>query len=75
VRRLLIATLAATISVGGYQGVCPLKSTALKGTDPLAMPRVVRPPRVFAFVSSHGGAEIERLARVGARIDVVAPNW
>jgi spore germination protein YaaH len=35
----------------------------------------VSPPRVFAFVSSHGGAELERLARVGARIDVVAPNW
>ena len=33
------------------------------------------PPKVFAFVSRHGGAEIERLARVGSRIDVVAPNW
>ena len=33
------------------------------------------PPKVFAFVSRHGGAELERLDRVGARIDVVAPNW
>jgi spore germination protein YaaH len=33
------------------------------------------PPKVFAFVSRHGGAELERLSRVGARIDVVAPNW
>jgi spore germination protein YaaH len=33
------------------------------------------PPHVFAFVSRHGGAELERLSRVGARIDIVAPNW
>jgi spore germination protein YaaH len=33
------------------------------------------PPRVFAFVSSHGGAELRRLERVGHRIDVIAPNW
>jgi spore germination protein YaaH len=33
------------------------------------------PPRVFAFVSRLDGAELERLERVGARIDVVAPNW
>jgi hypothetical protein len=34
------------------------------------------PPKVFAFVSRlDGGAELERLERVGARIDVVAPNW
>jgi hypothetical protein len=33
------------------------------------------PPKVFAFVSSHGGAEVRRLERVGARIDVIAPNW
>jgi hypothetical protein len=33
------------------------------------------PPRVFAFVSHRGGAELRRLERVGARIDVVAPNW
>ncbi len=32
-------------------------------------------PRVFAFVSRHGGEELARLRRVGARIDVVAPNW
>lgn len=33
------------------------------------------PPRVFAFVSDRGGAELARLRAVGARIDVVAPNW
>jgi spore germination protein YaaH len=33
------------------------------------------PPRVFAFVSRHGGAELERLERIGARLDVIAPNW
>jgi spore germination protein YaaH len=33
------------------------------------------PPRVFAFVSRQGGVELERLSQVGARIDVVAPNW
>ncbi len=33
------------------------------------------PPRVFAFVSDLGGAELARLRSVGARIDVVAPNW
>jgi spore germination protein YaaH len=33
------------------------------------------PPKVFAFVSSHGGAEVARLQQVGAKIDVIAPNW
>jgi len=33
------------------------------------------PPKVFAFVSNHGGAELRRLEAVGARIDVIAPNW
>jgi hypothetical protein len=33
------------------------------------------PPKVFAFVSYHGGAEIERLQQVGGKIDVIAPNW
>lgn len=33
------------------------------------------PPKVFAFVSRLDGAELTRLERVGARIDVVAPNW
>jgi spore germination protein len=33
------------------------------------------PPKVFAFVSGLGGAELARLKRVGRRIDVVAPNW
>jgi spore germination protein YaaH len=33
------------------------------------------PPKVFAFVSGLGGAELARLEQVGARVDVVAPNW
>jgi hypothetical protein len=33
------------------------------------------PPRMFAFVSGLGGAELARLRAVGDRIDVVAPNW
>jgi hypothetical protein len=33
------------------------------------------PPKVFAFVSHRGGAEVRRLERVGAKIDIVAPNW
>jgi hypothetical protein len=33
------------------------------------------PPHVFAFVSDQDGRELRRLARVGARVDVVAPNW
>ena len=33
------------------------------------------PPRVFAFVSDLHGAELDRFERVGARIDVAAPNW
>jgi spore germination protein len=33
------------------------------------------PPHVFAFVSHQDGRELRRLARVGARVDVVAPNW
>lgn len=60
-RRGLIATIVAAALIGCGEGV--------------AADRPAPPPRVFAFVSSHGGAELERLARVGARIDVVAPNW
>jgi spore germination protein YaaH len=33
------------------------------------------PPKVFAFVSGLGGAEIARLEQIGSRIDVIAPNW
>jgi spore germination protein YaaH len=33
------------------------------------------PPRVFAFVSDLGGAELARLRETAHRIDVVAPNW
>lgn len=33
------------------------------------------PPKVFAFVSGLGGGELRRLNTVGARIDVIAPNW
>lgn len=32
-------------------------------------------PRVFAFVSRVGGAELARLEQLGGRIDVIAPNW
>jgi spore germination protein YaaH len=38
-------------------------------------PRSAPPSRVFAFVSDLKGAELQRLKRVGSRIDVVAPNW
>lgn len=40
-----------------------------------ARPAPGPPPKVFAFVSRLDGAELERLEQVGARIDVVAPNW
>ncbi|HYB29319.1 MAG TPA: hypothetical protein VEF89_22100 [Solirubrobacteraceae bacterium] len=33
------------------------------------------PPRVFAFLSGAGGAELEHLRRYGSRISVLAPNW
>ncbi len=33
------------------------------------------PPRVFAFVSRAGGAELTHLRLYGPRISVVAPNW
>jgi hypothetical protein len=38
-------------------------------------PRPGPPPRVLAFVSDLGGAELRRLRQVGDRLDVVAPNW
>jgi spore germination protein len=33
------------------------------------------PPRVFAFLSHAGGAELDHLRRYGRRISVIAPNW
>jgi spore germination protein len=33
------------------------------------------PPRLFAFLSTAGGAELDHLRRYGRRISVLAPNW
>jgi spore germination protein YaaH len=60
-RARLVAPLAVLLAAGAVAGV------ARGAPGP--------PPKVFAFVSRLGGAELERLERVGARIDVVAPNW
>jgi spore germination protein len=67
-RRAPVAAVVAALAV----------ALAACGGEPpraAAAERVGPPPRIFAFVSNHGGAELRRLARVGARIDVVAPNW
>lgn len=40
-----------------------------------ALPRPGPAPRIFAFLSHTGGAELEHLRRYGSRISVVAPNW
>ena len=61
---VVVAVAAVATCAANAQGDRPRESSGLRSE-----------PRVFAFVSNHGGAELERLARVGARIDVVAPNW
>jgi hypothetical protein len=60
-----IAAVAAALGVAAAMTV--------GGGDRRAM--AAPPPKVFAFVSRVGGAELVRLERVGLRIDVIAPNW
>ena len=38
-------------------------------------PKPGPPPKLFAFLSRAGGAELDHLRRYGARISVLAPNW
>jgi hypothetical protein len=66
-----VATLLAVALVAVLLTVLPAKQE--RGGEPGRRPGP--PPKVFAFVSGLDGAELRRLERVGARIDVVAPNW
>jgi spore germination protein YaaH len=76
VPRSIAAALRRALVAAGAAALAAL--VAACGGEPasaVAGERAAPPPRVFAFVSNHGGAELERLARVGARVDVAAPNW
>ncbi len=48
---------------------------ALAAPAPAAAAAAPAPVKVFAFMSRAGGLELQRLARVGGRIAVLAPNW
>jgi hypothetical protein len=64
----IAAALAAAIAVAvAVVVVWELRSTAAGPSAP--------PPRVFAFLSRADGVELTRLAQVGRRISVLAPNW
>jgi spore germination protein YaaH len=69
-RRRLGAGAALVVMAGAA-----LVAALIAGPGRRGGPAPGPPPKVFAFVSGLGGAEIQRLERVGARIDVVAPNW
>src|SRR4051794_10760028 len=60
----MLAVVLATRPEGGADGP---GAAAVRAPGP--------PPKIFAFVSRHGGLELSRLERLGPRIDVVAPNW
>ncbi|HEY4098335.1 MAG TPA: hypothetical protein VGM33_22615 [Baekduia sp.] len=60
-----VLALAALLALVAAPGAAP---------DPDGT-RAGPPPKVFAFVSGLGGAEIRQLQRFGPRIDVIAPNW
>ncbi len=60
-----VALLAALATM--FARACVAPSETMEDLPP--------PPRVFAFVSGLGGAELARLRSVGHRLDVVAPNW
>lgn len=64
------ATLA-TAALVGLAAVAALGVAGLGADEPPAEP----PRRVFAFLSRADGLELTRLAQVGRRISVVAPNW
>jgi spore germination protein YaaH len=61
----------ATVALIGVATVAGLAVARLgSAPDPAKPPR-----RVFAFLSGADGRELTRLAQVGKRISVLAPNW
>lgn len=57
-------------------GVIGAAALALGSGGPAPAPlKPGPPPRVFAFLSAVGGAELAQLRSYGDRISVVAPNW
>lgn len=60
------AAVAAAAVAAAALGLAALRPEAAPA-DP--------PKRVFAFLSRADGLELERLAQVGRRISVLAPNW
>jgi spore germination protein YaaH len=61
----------ATVTAIAVVTVAALSVAVLKPDPAPAKP----PGRVFAFLSRADGLELTRLAQVGRRISVVAPNW
>lgn len=61
----------ATAAAIGLAAVAALGVAAIGSDDEPAKP----PRRVFAFLSRADGRELTRLAQVGRRISVLAPNW
>ncbi|ADB49808.1 glycosyl hydrolase family 18 protein [Conexibacter woesei] len=61
----------ATAAVVGAAAVAALGLAALRPGAAPAEP----PKRVFAFLSRADGLELRRLAQIGRRISVLAPNW
>lgn len=66
---------AAGVSLLGVAGLAALTAMTPDRPRAQAAPPAGPPPKVFAFISNHGGSELQRLKSVGGRIDVVAPNW
>jgi spore germination protein YaaH len=66
----VVKAVVASATVVALLGSAALAFAALRPSAPAKPPR-----RVFAFLSRAGGAEVTRLAQVGRRISVIAPNW
>jgi spore germination protein YaaH len=53
--------------------VAALLGLSVQGQE--ATPKPGPPPKLFAFLSTAGGTELDHLRRYGPRISVIAPNW
>lgn len=77
-RRGLVVRQAAAVVVLAFVGVVAATSQPVRGAPHPAQRAASpsrAPPRVFAFVSRVGGAELGHVRAFGRRIDVLAPNW
>ena len=65
----------AVVVKGAVAGALVASVLGLSVQGQRAAPKPGPPPKLFAFLSTAGGTELDHLRRYGPRISVLAPNW